>query len=164
MSSPSVQRLAGATVAASLLVAPAAHAAKKPPHPDSSAVAQYVEMLPTGSGDKAAGVGKRTVTPLTASQSSRLHHDAGRTASSLESIATSSDYGAPSQSLPLPEKGTRAKAIEELLTPSSNRSAVAPSTIGAVAEYGAPNGTGMLLTLLVMSTAGLLLLAYRRRA
>ena len=65
-----------------------------------SAIDQYIEQVPTATGGHETGVPGRIVAPLSKSVQTRLRASAGRAATSLERIGTSSAYGAPQRSLP----------------------------------------------------------------
>ena len=75
--------------------ADAALANHVPGHPCAAAVCQYVEQVPTAGGSKPTSGGRKSVTPLSRSVKQRLYAKAGKDATLLEQVATSSDYGAP---------------------------------------------------------------------
>lgn len=79
-----------------LALAPTSLAA---PPPAPSAVAQYVEMIPTGEGGKAVGVGKTASKPLAPPIARQVKAQAGSAGSLLTRVATSSAYGAPQSKL-----------------------------------------------------------------
>jgi hypothetical protein len=68
--------------------------------PPASAIAQYVETLPTGSGGQAVGVGEAITTKLTPRILRKIRKTAGPAAPTLIQAATSSAYGAPAISQP----------------------------------------------------------------
>ncbi len=98
--------LAAFSGVAAAVAAPVATAAAPPPKPKSSAVAQYVEMVPTSSGSTAPGIGKSTSKPLPKGTSTALRAAVPASAAALEAVSTSSAYGAPTTTLPA---DTRAK-------------------------------------------------------
>lgn len=75
--------------------ADAALANHVPGHPCAAAVCQYVEQVPTAGGSKPTSGGRKSVTPLSRAVKQRLYAKAGKDATLLEQVATSSDYGAP---------------------------------------------------------------------
>jgi hypothetical protein len=81
-----------------------AYARQKPPKSDDvSAVAQYRESIPTASGPALPGArGDAAVRtrPLPAAVQAQVTRKAGPRAPLLGRVATSSDYGAPQDSLP----------------------------------------------------------------
>ena len=90
----------GVIALASLIIAggvwsASAGAANEPSKPVSSAVNQYVEMLPTGDGAVAPGGVATAPVPLTATARQALRSVGRRTAAELQTVATSPAYGAP---------------------------------------------------------------------
>jgi hypothetical protein len=83
--------LAAAVAAASLALAAAAEAQTGPP----SAVDQYVEMVPDAEGPAAPKAGKKPA-PLPKETKKALEQAPPKTAATLEEVATSPTYGAPS--------------------------------------------------------------------
>jgi hypothetical protein len=71
-----------------------------PPPTEGTAISQYVETLPSGSGGQAVGVGKAHTKPLPKPAAKKLAQKTTPLAPKLQSIATSSSYGAPQQTLP----------------------------------------------------------------
>ena len=93
---PAVRCALVVLAAASASAALAASAqAGGPAQPVSSAIAQYVEMIPTGEGVQAAGVGAPRTTKLPPKVARQIREHAGADAATLEQVATSSAYGAP---------------------------------------------------------------------
>jgi hypothetical protein len=88
-----------AAAVACVLVAPAfaqvARGQESPPDPTSSAVTQYAELVPTGSGPTAPGVEAARFAALPPEAQSALAAAPASLATLLATIATSSDYGAP---------------------------------------------------------------------
>jgi hypothetical protein len=90
--------------------------------PFASAVAQYVEMVPTGAGDKPLGVGTTSTTKLAPRIEKQIHNDAGKDAAALTVVATSSAYGAPTAPAAHPTakpKPTSTPSSQPTSTPSS---------------------------------------------
>lgn len=123
--------------AVATLAAGAAGAAPPPDRPldATSAVAQYIEEMPTASGPRASGPRTGTSAPsagelqasvLSAEARTELSREGGPIAERLEEVATSPSYGAPTERLggPLPEEPDEATALgaaAEALTPGEPR-------------------------------------------
>jgi hypothetical protein len=86
-----------ALAALALAVAMPAHAAEPP-----SAVAQYIEQIPTASGSVVGPLQRGSAAPLPRSVDARLESEAGAEAPLLRDVATSPRYGAPTRTLPGP--------------------------------------------------------------
>jgi hypothetical protein len=78
------------------------------PPPGGPAISQYVETVPSGTGGRAVGVGRSRSTPLPKKAEKKLGQRTTPLAPKLRSIATSSSYGAPQQTLPRSAKPARA--------------------------------------------------------
>ena len=133
----------------------------------SSAVSQYVEMVPTASGDEAVGVGAPTTTRLPPPVSRRIDTDAGEEAAGLRKVVTSSSYGAPRiastpQSPPaIPTKKPELGARREYEPPLPS-----PSLSNAFASVLPSGGGDQLLPALVgllVATAAVATLAWQQR-
>ena len=131
-----------------------ARAADKPPKPGASAVSQYVEMLPTGSGPVAAGARGSAAGPLAPTARKALLSVGGQTAAALKTVATSHAYGAPARTTTHEPK------------PAADRSRQTPapsleSALSSVAETSNASGSGqvVLLLILVPLTAAAMLVA-----
>ncbi len=151
-------------VAVAVLAAPAAALAQAPASAppsltdDFSAADQYVEAVPTAGGPKAPGVGDKKKAnkrkgsedappPLSKSVESSLQRQPEETAAELERIATSPDYGAPTEKLK-----PRAKASPRIPT----------ATVSAVGEGEQDTLTWLLLALLAITGLAAGTTAYRR--
>jgi hypothetical protein len=66
---------------------------------DTPAADQYVETIPSSHGPSVRGRQHAETAPLPPRASEALHREGGASASQLEQIATSSDYGAPQRQL-----------------------------------------------------------------
>jgi hypothetical protein len=88
---PRAGAVAAAIAAASLALAASAEAQTGPP----SAVDQYVEMVPDADGPTAPRAGKKPA-PLPKESKDALEEAPPETAATLEEVATSPTYGAPS--------------------------------------------------------------------
>jgi hypothetical protein len=110
-------------VLAAALLAQSAGAAEPPPDPSDSALAQYVEQIPTSSGSKAVGrAGDQPAgVPLGASADSQLRAQGGTDADLLEAIATSPALGAPEK------KKARSRPTERDDAPTVSEAAGAPA-------------------------------------
>jgi hypothetical protein len=137
-----------------------ARAEAKPPDPGASSVAQYVELIPTAEGPKAPGVGLERRTPLGPGAQRALDNTSESTAASLETIATSSSYGAP----PRPQPGAFDSSSRDRPRPTAEPSL--DRTLQAIAEAAAPFGDDRLiglLAILVAVTVGGAVVAVQRR-
>jgi len=65
------------------------------PTPSSSAVSQYAELVPTGKGPTAPGLRQAQASTLSPNAQAALADISPEAAKALSTIATSSDYGAP---------------------------------------------------------------------
>jgi len=94
-----------------MAIAQSAGAAEPPPDPSDSALAQYVEQIPTSQGPKAVGRGggEAPASPLDASAQAELTAKGGADADLLEAIATSPALGAP-------ERKTKRKEVSSPAT------------------------------------------------
>jgi hypothetical protein len=148
-----------AAVLATTLAGPA-RAQEPAPDPGSSAVDQYVELVPTGSGPKSPGVEKERKTPLAPKAKRALDKTTKATADALSTIATSSNYGAPTPGLGA-AAGVPSDAPSPTQQPSLDR------TIQATAAAAAPVDDARMIVLLVAllatAVAGGVLAARRRR-
>lgn len=147
--------LAFLIIAASASSASAGVASK----PVSSAVDQYVEMLPRGDGVVAAGVAATAPGPLTAAAREALRSVGGKTAAELQTVATSPAYGAPS----------RVAATKSEPTTIRPRPSSTPSLVGALWGTGGPAATAdgrrvvFLFVLVLLTTATMVAARFVRR-
>lgn len=79
------------------LIVPGAGFAQEPP-PESSAVEQYRESVPTSGGARLVGAASERATPLPPTLAERVEQQAGKDAPLLKRVATSSAFGAPRSS------------------------------------------------------------------
>src|SRR3954449_3158820 len=82
-----------ATGAVALLVAAGSAGAESGPPSVWAAAAQYIEMIPTSTGPKAAGAAGRS-RPLSKSLARQFARRGGNDAQALETLVTSSGWGA----------------------------------------------------------------------
>jgi hypothetical protein len=160
---------------------PLAWSEDPPPPPEEPAISQYVETLPSGAGGQAVGVGKSRTKPLPKHAAKKLAQKTTPLAPKLRSIATSSSYGAPQQTLPHQAQApTRAKPTKtpkrHAPTPErrSDRPAapvrsVEPDRTALSAAVSAATGGGdrapvILLGVIVAFTTAAGLVAAARRA
>ena len=134
-----------------LLASAGAAAAERGPPGDWAAAAQYVEMIPTSTGPKAAGAAGPTK-PLPKSLATQFARRGGTDAKALETLVTSSGWGASS---PGPagaheprrprsrraEARSRAVAAAVLAVPRPQESISVPGSVGAAltAAAGRPS-------------------------
>ena len=144
-------------VASLFAVGPAA-AADPPPDPSDSALAQYVEQLPTSSGPKAVSLtgGQAAGQPLPAPVESALRTEGGDDASLLEKVATSQALGAPARE-------PRDRASSAPPSAPSGSEAVGPSDTTA-SELVSGRVIGLLAVLGGITLAVALFAASRRRS
>jgi hypothetical protein len=147
-------------VASLFAVGPAA-AADPPPDPSDSALAQYVEQIPTSSGPKATSQagGQAVGQPLSARAESALRTEGGDDASLLEQVATSPELGAPARE---PRKGA-ADATSTPPAPPATSEAVGP-TESTASELVSGRVIGLLAILGGVTLGAGLLAASRRRS
>ena len=160
--------LLGRGFAVSLIVAAVAAtfagpalAADEPPPPSDSAVLQYAELVPTGSGSKASGVGKKTQSSLPTKAKRALDTAPKQTASALAVVATSSDYGAPATKATAPKRVPRNQP-SPAQQPSLDRTLEA--TAAAVAPVGDARLLGLLVALVAIAVGGGALAARAHRS
>jgi hypothetical protein len=179
--------------AAASLVAAGAHAAGASGGPGSSAIAQYVEMVPTGTGDQPPGVGSQQETKLPPKLKHRIQTQGGSDAPALVAVASSPTYGAPPPTEPAPTTAVQPTSRVNASKPSKPSEATkstkatkppppaaqrvvrslgepvpAPS-VGRTLESVVPGTTGAVLAtwlglLLVAAAAGAFVLQRRRSA
>src|SRR3954452_10593033 len=156
-------RLLASAALALILAAPAtAQSAGGPPKP-SPAVAQYVEMIPTGAGDKPVGTATSTPSALPPKTRALVRSKGGTDSAALTKIATSTSLGAPASP---PRRGadtpSRSSTDEADKTQSSAAAVAALSTAGSGGGVGV---TALFGTLLVVTAiVGPLAVFGRRRA
>jgi hypothetical protein len=144
-------------VVAALVLALAAPATAAPPQPkpNDSGLDQYVEMIPSGAGKAAPGVGKKRRAALSARAKAELKAKGGKDAAALEQIATSSDYGAPTQ--PLPKTGKQSKAKQKTYSSATRGASLVASSDGS-------SGLKWVIAAIAVVTAGAVAaFALRRR-
>jgi hypothetical protein len=116
-----------------------------------------VELVPTASGPKAPGVGKETRASLPGKAKQAIARESGSTASSLGTVATSSNYGAP------PKSPRKAADDESTLNEPPVRGAFASAT-ASVASVDDKRLMGLLATLLAITVVGVVQAARRARS
>lgn len=129
------------------------------PSPDDSAVIQYTELVPTGTGPKAPGIGRERRGSLPPSTKKALERAPKPTADTLTTVATSSNYGAPA-TRPTRQKPRRAPSPTEEL--SLDRTLQA--TAAAAAPVDDARMIGLLVAMLAIAVGGGVLAARNRRA
>lgn len=118
-----------------------ASATNKPPKPESSAVSQYVEMLPTGSGSVAAGTKSSAAAVLPPKARRALRSLGDPAAAALAAVATSSAYAAPPRTIkPQPGRGR----------PQQQPKPSVPSALSSVAETAGVQDGGRVVTLFIL--------------
>jgi hypothetical protein len=133
-----------AALVAAVVAVPAPAAASSPQ--DFSASDQYVETLPTAGGPSATKDGRHRETPLRSSVAAKLHSQGGADAARLETIATSSEFGAPQR--------TTGRADKKSGSQDRRDSRAIPSaSVQAVREGG---GDLLWLLLAILAITGLM--------
>jgi hypothetical protein len=163
--------------------APIASASEPPVPPGGPAINQYVETVPSGGGGHAVGVGQWHRVGLPKKAQKKLNREATPLAPKLRSIATSSDYGAPQQTLPRRDATRRAapsrppSAIpktppsrrmspkpvhrSEEKTPEGERNAVS-AAVSAATGSGSRAPLILLVVIVLLTTAAGILAAAKR--
>lgn len=150
-----------AVVSLALVVPLPARAAERPP---VSAIAQYVEQIPTAEGSATPGVGKTTKTTLPRETRSRLRSGTdATTAAALTEIATSSAYGAPTGKIARAAEPRSARDSARVRGDSEPRLS---SSLGSAVEAvgsGSDRRLAVLLAIVLLTTAVAVAAAVRSR-
>jgi hypothetical protein len=140
-------------VAGTVVAWAGAAAAQSGPPGEWAAVAQYVELIPTSTGAKAAG-GPGPTKPLPKSLATQFARRGGNDAKALETLVTSSGWAAST-----PQRASRAAKPtpeptggEVLAVPLPQEGMSAPESVGD-ALAGGGRATFALVALLVLVTA-----------
>jgi hypothetical protein len=128
--------------------------------PASSAVSQYVEIVPTSGGGTAPGVGEQKVTPLPQKSDTVLEQVAPAAAPALKEVATSSTYGAPVNKVVVHPASPHTSAAR-VLHPRKSSAPTVPSP--ALALGGGTPGSLAWLGVVMLATACILATATIRR-
>lgn len=158
---PAVAIVAASTFSATF--AGVARAQEEPPPPNDSAVVQYTELVPTGTGPKAPGVGREQRDSLPKETNKALESVPKSTADSLTEVATSSNYGAPA-TRPAP---TTRPSQPPRDTPEPSDAFSLDRTLQATAVAAAPvddaRMVGLLVAMLAIAAGGGALAVRKRR-
>jgi hypothetical protein len=149
--------------------------------PEVPAIGQYVETVPSATGGQAVGVGKSRTKPLPKKAAKKLNREASPLAPKLRSVATSSTYGAPVQTVtrkaaptkrthsakpraqsPRPDRSEPTGSAEAERSPAVDRTALSAAV--SAATGGGDRGPVLLLVVVVLLTTAAGLLAAARRA
>jgi hypothetical protein len=155
--------------------APGQALAKSPPKPppDTSAIDQYIEVIPTGGGGVALGVGDAQSTAVSKRIGKLLSTQGGKDAAALRAVVSSSVYGAPQHRLHQTSKSKKQQSTKTKATKATSESHPAAATPASPnvlsAAVSASGGSGShafwLLGILVVTTvAALVTAALRQRA
>jgi hypothetical protein len=146
-------------------IAAPAFASTTPPADASSAIQQYVEVVPTASGGAAVGVGKPSVKPLAPAQVQQVEEQAGSAAPALQEVATSSAYGVPTKPLHVATTDRKRAVVKKALAPARAKPPKVPSlgSIGAT-EGGTGRVAGLGVILLATTGIAVAFAVRRRRA
>lgn len=155
-----------------VFAAPGQALAKTPPKPppDTSAIDQYVEVVPTGGGGVVLGVGARQSTAVSKRIGKLLSTQGGKDAATLGAMVSSSVYGAPQQRLhqtSAPKKQAPAKTKTKAAPTPKPATPTAPSPLAAVVSASGGSGSHafwLLAVLVVTTLAALVTAALRQRA
>jgi hypothetical protein len=147
----------------------------KPP-PDTSSIDQYIEVVPTGGGGVAAGIGAAQSKAVSKRIGTLLSTQGGKDAPTLRAVVSSSVYGAPQQRLhetsapkkqsPAKTKATKTGKKTTKAKPESHPAAAtsaSPNVLSAAVSASGGSGShafwllGILVvtTLVALVTAGL---------
>jgi hypothetical protein len=153
-----------ALVAAAVLTSAGPAAAERPPPSPWAAVAQYVEMIPTSTGPKAAGAAGPTK-PLPASLAKQLGRSAGPDAKALKTLVTSSGWGVrPVEGHQSPPQGrTGDSPPKKLAVPSPHESTSLAASVGGGLTSG-PRATFAVVAVLCLLAASILVRLRRIRS
>jgi hypothetical protein len=101
-----------------------AFAVDRPPPvpPPTPSIAQYVETVPTSQGGATAGSGKRNPNSLPPAVTKKLNAHPDAVTKRLESIATSSAYGAPQQDLSRPAEPNAQNPVSAAVSAATDSS------------------------------------------
>ncbi len=152
--------------------APGQALAKTPPKPppDTSAIDQYIEVVPTGGGGVGLGVGAAQSTAVSKRIGKLLSAKGGKDAATLGAVVSSSAYGAPQQRLhqtSAPKKQAPAKTKSKNEPAPKSAPPAPPRALSAVVSASGGSGSHAfwLLGILVVTTlAALATAALRQRA
>jgi hypothetical protein len=150
-----------ATALAALVFGSAVAYGAPPTPPASSAIAQYVEMVPTSSGSAAPGVDEPEVAPLPEEDVAVLEEQAPEEAPALQVVATSSTYGAPVKKLEVRPTSPHAPAAR-VLRPERVKAPAVPSPTLALGG-GTPRSVVWVGILMLATTCVLVGATIRRR-
>jgi hypothetical protein len=134
----------------------AAQDPRKEPPPGVSSIEQYIENIPTSRGSRATGAGNGKGQSLSPQARRRLDEEGGADAAALERLATSPGYGAPER--PLRRTGKPAEGLGD----DPSLGGALSAAVSAPGEGGEWR-LGVLAGILVATTGGLGVVAYRRR-
>jgi hypothetical protein len=149
---------AGAVIVSAAL-AVTAHAAG-PPKP-SPAVAQYVEMIPTGAGEKPVGAVREKPEALPAKTRALVRSKGGTDSGALTTIATSPALGAPASSS---RRGADAPLRSSTVTADkANSSAAAVAALSTAGTGDSVDRTALVGALLMVTAAVVALAVFGRR-
>jgi hypothetical protein len=153
-----------ALVAAAVLTSAGSAAAEKAPPSPWAAAAQYVEMIPTSTGPKAAGAAGPTK-PLPASVAKQFARSGGPDAKALETLVTSSGWGARpvERRQSRPHGQTADSPPQRLAVPSPRESTSLAASVGGGLTSG-PRATFALVALLCLLAACTLVRLRRTRS
>jgi hypothetical protein len=127
-----------------------------------AAVSQYVEVVPTGGGGAAVGVGTSKRTPLPEATRQAVRHQGGQVAPRLATIATSSAYGEPTRSLRI-RPDQRRGPVAQALDPKRSASPSVPSVGSITLGGGSSQRLYVLAAVLAVTTCLIVVATLRRR-
>ena len=139
--------VAPAVVVAAMLASAGTAAADDAPPSPWAAAAQYVEMIPTSTGPKAVGAAS-AAKPLPPSLARQFARSAGTDAKALETLVTSSGWGArPAERRQSPPHGQKGESrVERLAVPSPRAS----TSLGAAVGGGLTSGRRATFTIVAL--------------
>jgi hypothetical protein len=133
----------------------------EPPSPPPPSINQYVESVPTATGGATRAVTKPHAKPLAPAVARRLRNSNNAVVKDLNSIATSSTYGAPQRKLTPP-------APKPASAPGSRRgihgSSAVSAAVSAVSDSGDSHVYWLLGAIIVITTSMVWAAGRRHRA
>jgi hypothetical protein len=157
--------LLSASALALAAAAPAVADDPPPPTPPSTpSIGQYVETVPTSNGGSVPGIGKRHSKPLSRTAATRLGAHPDAVSQRLQSIATSSAYGAPQRDLTPTSKTKSGRTSPEQNASRPDAENPVSAAVSAVSDSGDSHVFWLLAAVIVVTTTMVWATARRHRA
>src|SRR5262249_4668221 len=134
--------------------------AEDPPPPPPPSISQYVESVPTATGGASRAVTKPHAKPLAPAVARRLRNSDNPVVKDLNTIATSSTYGAPQHKLTSPApKPTSVPSHRDI-----HGSTALTAAVSAVSDSGDSHVYWLLAAVIVITTSMVWAAGRRHRA